>query len=380
MHDRRPARGKHRAEILDTAGLRALEAAEWNGLSRSALIENPFYSRQYVLAGLDTIDRATRLRAVAIRNERRQLVGLFPFRSRVFPPFPWPVARGAQNLYQFSGTPLIARQGAQATVNAWLDTVRSGASPPFWTMGHVNACGPIKTAIDAGAAERKLATRTVVSYPRPHLADFHGGFDAYANDVIAKSRLKDIQRNLRRLRGMGEVAFERATEPALVRERLEQFLAMEQAGWKGRAGTAFLSKDKHAAFARKAFEGREGTTGLTIIDSLLLDGRPIAMSLNIAARRTAFTPKCTYDETLRKLGPGLILEYLIIERFFNANEFDDMDAATTTDGHVVLGLWNRQKQMARLIVGPDDWRTDLFAKGWSAAYGGKQRLLKTLRC
>ncbi len=365
--------------ILDCAGIRALDAADWEALAANAMADNPFYARQYVLAGLDTVDKRANLMAVAIWNTRGQLAGLFPFRHRIFPPFPWPVAQGAENLYQFSGMPLVAREGAREIVATWLDAITSRRAPGFWTMANFDADHPLRGMIEDASATRGLTTRLVVPYPRPYFTGQLAGLDAHATQAIAKSRLKDIQRNLRRLRDMGDVAFERISEPAMLRERLEQFLALEQAGWKGERCTAFLSDDLHADFARRAFAGIAGNEGLTMIDSLLLDGRPIAMSINIAKGRTAFTPKCTYDESLRKYGPGMVLEYLVIERFYAEREFADMDAATTTGDHVVLGLWDGQKAMGRLILGPADWRTDLFAKGWQAGYEGKQRLKKLLK-
>lgn len=378
MPDKQASTCGFTSAVLDSAGLRALHAADWDRLSETALVENPFYSRSYVLAGLDTIDCEAGLRAVAIRDAEGRLAGLFPFRPRFFPPFAWPVAEGAENLYQPSGTPLIARDDALQIVNAWLDTLGSERSPRFWTIGHLDMDGAVKATIDAAIADRQLTARTVVPYPRPDLTRHPDGFDAHKADVIGKSRLKDIRRNLRRLSDMGEVAFERATDPLQVRERLEQFLALEQAGWKGERGTAFLSKDEDAAFARKAFGGSEGREGLVSIDSLLLDDQPVAMAINVSEGGTAFTPKCAYDETLRKASPGLVLDYLIIEHFYDASDFAGMDAATTTGDHILQGLWNGQKQMARLIVGPDDWRTGLFARGWEIGYAGKERLKKLL--
>jgi CelD/BcsL family acetyltransferase involved in cellulose biosynthesis len=274
---------------------------------------------------------------------------------------------------------LVAAQDAQHVVDAWLDTLKSGASPKFWTIANLDMDGSAKAAIDFGAAARGLAVRVVAPYPSVHLTRLPDGFEAHKAEIIARRRLKDIERNLRRLQDMGEVTLERVAEPARVRARLEQFLAMEQAGWKGARGTAFLSKKKDAAFARRAFGGGGDEEGLASIDSLLLDGTPIAMSINIATGGTAFTPKCTYDERLRRQSPGLVLEYLVIERFYASSDFDDMNAATTTGDHVVLGLWNDQRRMGRLIVGPDDWRTELFAGAWEAAYNGKQRLKKLLR-
>jgi CelD/BcsL family acetyltransferase involved in cellulose biosynthesis len=165
---------------------------------------------------------------------------------------------------------------------------------------------------------------------------------------LSKSRLKDLKRNLRRLGEQGSVAFERAVAPALIDERLEQFLALEASGWKGKARTAFLSKEKHAAFARRAFGGSAHTAGRLAIDSLLLDGRPLAISLNIVGgENIAFTPKCAFDEHWRSYSPGLLLEYFVIQAFYEQKAFAAMDSATTMEGHVIAGLWKRRRRNGR---------------------------------
>ena len=103
---------------------------------------------------------------------------------------------------------------------------------------------------------------------------------------------------------------------------------------------------------RRAALTSEDAGGGTIVDVLLLDERPIAASVNITSGAVLFTPKCTYCESFRNLAPGLVLEYLVIERFYSDTErFVRMDAATLADGHVILGLWNETVSVGTLYIG-----------------------------
>lgn len=366
------------AQILAKSDIQAICAKEWDRLSASALEPNPFYSRRYVLAGLDTIDRETSVAAVSVRNEAGELVGLFPFRRRYIAPFPWSVARGAENSQQFCGVPLVARDGAPLVIDAWLQTLDEGVVPQFWALGNIPIEGPVARLINYSAAARGMKSAAVLPYERPYLTRHLGGFAGHCEKVVSRSRHQDINRNLRRLRELGEVTFERAVEPAEVAKRLEQFLEMERSGWKGRYGTAFLCNPDEADFARRALGDTQNPAGRSAIDSLLLDGVPIAMSVNLVSGRTMFTPKCTYDEQFRKYSPGLVLEYLIVERFHSDMTISEMDAATTKGGHVVQGLWNGRKPMGRLIVGPNDYRTDAIAKLWQAAHYCRNQMVGDL--
>ena len=348
MEHRPPLEGQRLnlgTRILDAAGLAGLDPDQWDSLGRHALVENPFYSRQYLLAGLETIDRAAGLRAFEIRTADDRLVALFPFVRR------WGIACGARNLYQFSGTPLIHKDHAPSVVVAWLDAIASGRLPRVWRLRDLRTEGPLAALIAGLAAHRGMATAVVNGYRRPVLTRLAGGFEQHLGTAIAKSRRKDIERAVRRLREQGELRFERCDTADAVQRRIEQFLALERAGWKGAGGSAFLCRADDAAFARAAFAGIPGRQCLASMDSLLLDDRPIAFSINIASGNTAFTPKCTYDETYRKWSPGLVLEYLVIERFYGDGRFSAMDSATTVDGHVVEGLWNETAPMGELFVG-----------------------------
>lgn len=359
-------------QLLDAEAIKALPAQDWDVLARETVTENPAYSRQYVLAGLETIDAGANVRAVAISDDNDRLVGFFPFRRRILPPFPWPVAVGAQNIYQFAGAPLASGKCADSVVGAWLDGLAAGAPSRFWALSNIDLDSGFLQSVQAQLAARGLGLRVVTPYRRPTLTGKAGSSTAHSAQIIKKSRVKDIERNLRRLRETGTVDFERAYAPEQVKQRIEQFLALEQAGWKGQNGTAFLSKDRDTAFARMAFRG----SGPTVVDSLLLDGTPIAMSINMSNGSTLFTLKCAYDENYRKFSPGLVLEYLVVEEFFKSGAFAEMDASTTMDGHIIQEFWDSDKPMASVIIGPDDFRLDLLAKGWTALRDVRQGLAR----
>lgn len=362
--------------LLDAEAIRALPAQDWDTLSRGTVTENPAYSRQYVLAGLETIDACANLRALAVSDDHERLVGFFPYRRRILPPFPWPVAMGAQNIYQFAGAPLASGTCADAVVGAWLDGLTAGAPSRYWALANIDLDSGFMQSVKAQMAARGLGLRVVTPYRRPTLTGKAGSSAAHSAQIIKKSRVKDIERNLRRLRETGAVDFERAGEPRQVKQRLEQFLALEQAGWKGQNGTALLSKDRDAAFARMAFGGQDGGSVATVVDSLLLDGTPIAMSINMSNGATLFTLKCAYDENYRKFSPGLVLEYLVVEEFFTSGAFAEMDASTTMDGHIIQEFWDSDKPMASVIIGPDDIRLDLLARGWTALRDARQGMAR----
>lgn len=334
--------------IADSRALEELDAGEWNRLSRESLADNPSYARPYMLAGLDTIDRGSDIRALVMRSPGAGLVALFPFRRLGVGPLC--VARGASNPYQFSGTPLVHHKHAARAIAQFADLVAAGRLGPLFMLPDIDTGSPFGVTLMQEARRAGLVVQATRRYERPLLTRMEGGFERHVEAVMSPKRVKDLYRNLRRLKELGDVSFERLDCSEDIDDRLEDFLRIEQSGWKGAKGTAFLSDPRHAAFARAAFGGR---AGLTAIDSLLLDGVPIAVSLNTADGPVAFTPKCAYDEAYRRFSPGLLLEYFVIKAFYEDRRWRAMDSATGIEGHIIGGFWNENLAMANLALAPD---------------------------
>ena len=338
-------------ETLDRDGIAALPEAQWDELVAHALVENPFYSRMQVMAALESVDSNKRVRALAFHGANGALAGLFFFQPRSKVPAPFPVANSLTNNYLLNGIPLIHRDHAAGVVEAFTEAVRSGSAPRLWAFDDVHMDSPLASLLQTSAKAKNLAVTSALPYERAFLTRLPGGFDAHLNEVLSKNRLKDVRRTMRRLGEAGTIALEHVEEPALLAERLEQFLALEHAGWKGQMGTSFLSHDADAAFARKGYGG-----GLASVDSLLFDGKPIAMKLSIRTGSIAYTPKIAYDEDFKKLGPGMALEYMLIEDFYASDRLSAVDAAATAEGHSALNFFNNQKPMAKLIIGRHGWQ------------------------
>ncbi|WMT86680.1 GNAT family N-acetyltransferase [Pelagibacterium sp. 26DY04] len=367
-----------RVEMLDATGLRSIDAEQWDGLASDALEDNPWLSRQMVLAGLDAFGAEVGLRALALyRHGSDQLIGLLPFRVRGAGAMG--VGKVALNIYQVAGTPLVAREHAQLAMMGLFGVMAQAPGlPRHWVFPHVAAESAFIEMARTKARRLGLELGMAATYRRPVLTRAAGDFAGHVAGVIGRKRAKDIERNLRRLAKEGEVRFERVNEPAPVAQRVEDFLAIEAAGWKGKRGTALLSCPADADFARRAFGGRGAGQGLASVDSLLLDGMPIAVSVNIAAGATLFTPKCAFDERYRKFGPGMALEYMVIEAFFAGDRYERMDAATTVDGHVIGGLWGETRTMGTLVVGPAGMTTRTLVAGIDAVARGKRAIKRVL--
>ncbi|MEQ8655680.1 MAG: GNAT family N-acetyltransferase [Hyphomicrobiales bacterium] len=350
---------------------------DWRDLLANPLTQNPFLHPSYVKAGLDAgLDKGES--AAFIVSRAGKLEGLFPTSPLKVRGMRIPGVWASElNLYHFNGAPLVAKDRAADVVKAWLQTIGSKDAPSVCVLRHMDLGSDLVGTIVAQAREMGCGLRVIQRYERPRLTREHDGFESHVKAVLSKRRVKDIRRNLRRLGEKGDVRLEHVTQRAAVAKRLEDFLRIEAAGWKGEAGTAFLSDEATARFARDAF-ATDGDAGLVSIDTLLVDDRPIAVSINLQSGTTRFTPKCAIDESYRSVSPGVLLEYLVIEAFYSGKDCELMDSAITTDSHIVAGFWNETAPHGDVILAKSNWQ----AVATAAVLNGVERskpFLKRLR-
>ena len=343
------------ARVLEPAALDSF-AAEWDRLSAAALEENALYSRAYVMAGIDHVDGAAGFRALCLFAPRpdgtEKLIGLLPFRqSRLRYGIPQDVDMGAQNRFQTSGTPLIDRDHAEAAIDALLQEVEAGSRVARnLLLPNIRRDGAFARLLVERADRLGLEAEFIGAFSRPVLTRSDESAEAHLTRSVAPKRLRELRRTHRRLSEQGALSYRHVTEIDEFRLALEDFLRIEQSGWKGEAGTALLCRDDTAAFARAAFGGLNAGAPVASADVLSLDGQAVAVSLNLQVGRTSFAIKCAYDEGLRRFSPGLVLELLVIEHLFESRFADELDSCVTQAGHVIQDLWGGSARVGTLAL------------------------------
>jgi CelD/BcsL family acetyltransferase involved in cellulose biosynthesis len=96
---------------------------------------------------------------------------------------------------------------------------------------------------------------------------------------------------------------------------LDAGFAVEASGWKGAAGTAILSSPATTAFYRRVAEAFHARDALRV-STITLDGRLAAFDLCLLVDGRLYLLKTGFDESFRKLAPGLVLRLSVIERCF----------------------------------------------------------------
>jgi hypothetical protein len=150
---------------------------------------------------------------------------------------------------------------------------------------------------------------------------------------------------------------------------LEDFFALESAGWKGRAGTAALQHQGVRDFIHTAVTAL-GNDGKALIHRLRADGKTIAATIALKSGDTAWGWKVSYDEGYADYSPGVLAVVALTETLLADPAITQADSCATATDTMASQLWSERLVMA-------DW---LFTAGTGADFSfGLASRLEALR-
>jgi hypothetical protein len=163
--------------------------------------------------------------------------------------------------------------------------------------------------LEAAWAWRGAHLATIDPFAVSPVADCRGAFDEYV-DAGGKS-LRKYWKACRRHILNGPLALDFVTGGPGLSALLEEMFALEAAGWKGREGTAILSKPADARFYT-ALAHEAAAAGALRIATVHEAGRLLAYEYCIVAGDTILAMKVGYDEGRANLQLGHMLALMNI--------------------------------------------------------------------
>ena len=234
---------------------------------------------------------------VLLAWEGETLVGLWALRERRFGFLPTFLAAPPYE-YAFIASPVIDPKHANAVMPAFFDAIAKARNLPNVVElklldGDADSFRAMMSAI-GGRPLLKVSEHT-----RPFLNDA-------AERKRSGSTGKKLRQDWNRLSALGavDVVNERTADAA--RDAFEIFLKLESKSWKGENGTALLSNENDAAFARRwiAALAAHGSASVAL---LRVDEKPIAAQVLLYSGTMAYTWKTAFDAEFAKFSPGALL-------------------------------------------------------------------------
>jgi CelD/BcsL family acetyltransferase involved in cellulose biosynthesis len=324
-----------RTVTLAPGEIGSAEQAAWRELGDQAAEPNPFYEPEFMMPAF----RRLALRGAGLRvvREGGEWIACLPVYGA-------PAANAAlvslSHPYLLLRTPLIRRDRLEPGARGLLAAYR-GSAPAVVAMRSAAGDGPVERALRSAGAQLGLRQawerRVLRAVARPL-------------DGAARPRRHDLERKRRRLQEAlaAQLTVEdRAGSDAAVQE----FLALEAAGWKGRAGTALANSPRDRAFFVEMAVACAARGRLRLV-ALSAGSRPVAMACELLAGDSVFGFKMAYDEQLRTFAPGIQLLDSLLARFHADDSLRLYDSCSDPDAKVVNQLYGDRRAIVSFVAAP----------------------------
>jgi hypothetical protein len=327
---------------------------ELDFLSNRVMEPNIFFAGRVLAPAMPRIeDRKVQLALIRDETERSSRMRfLMPF-SVEKPGFALgaPILRAWSNPYGPLGTPLVDAEDAAETLDNLLEALghQQTSLPKVLVLPDLRLSGRFSQLIRAVAVARNLPVSLTGTYQRPILHSSLDG-ETYLRQSLSAHHLRDMRRQWRRLATTGTLTHDVARQPADIRRRTEEFLALEARGWKGRKRSALINDRYHAAFAREAIGNLAEVDGVRI-HTLNLNGRAIASLVVFLMAGDAYTWKTAYDEAYAGFSPGKLLMMKLTEWHLDDANITRSDSCAAFDHPIMSRFWRERETMGTLVIG-----------------------------
>ncbi len=285
--------------VTDRAEFEALEP-EWEAILPDD--RTPFELHCWLMSWWDAFGGASELAVCTVRRNGR-LAAAFPLRTE------GGRLKGLVNGHSAVLRPLSREEEAASAVIAAALERRSSEVELLL----VPQQDPSLARLREAAGECSLHFLAEPSYVSP-IVETSGEFEEWrkASNTSWKGRLARYRRKMER-------DHDAALDIVVAPEGLDAWLAdgfrIEASGWKGEAGTAIESSPDTAAFYRD-IAGKFHRRDELRLSRIVLDGEMVAFSFCILGGGRLYSLKAGFDESHRKLVPGLVIQLSIVERCF----------------------------------------------------------------
>lgn len=308
-------------------------------------MSNPFFSNWFVDAAAEhLLDSQDVVSWVAVGDS-----GAVPaVRRGSFGKIKWPALHSLPIVYSFSGESITHTPSSDCPA---LDLVLRDVPADSAVHDYLVDC--------RGAV--KMATRK-----RASLSSGPSYDDFLSNSLTSKKR-KEYRRLARRLEEEGEVFEEWLPEGEEPSAWIDDFISLEDKGWKGNRGTAFARLPKATAFLHQIAKTAQ-THGQLLIYRKRIESKPIAMLLCFLSEDTVYAFKIAHDPAYARYSPGVHAMLALSQKVLDGKLAKIADSCASQDHPMIDSLWPERRNfndwyIPRTIVGRLFWSP--IIRSWS---------------
>lgn len=199
--------------------------------------------------------------------------------------------------------------------------------------------------------------------------EFSQGFASFWESYSNKFR-KGLQKKLRKAEEQGELRLVCATTAEQLPAAFEDFLTIEDSGWKGEGGTSIKKQPRKLAYYQYLLK-EYGERGLCQINILYLNDTPIAAQFGVRVGRRLFLLKIGFREDYAAVSPGYLVLYKLVEQ---SAELGVIDSVSFVTGVNWIDRWHpKHLSVGIFYLSNGTWYSELFVRSLLKALAIRDR-------
>ena len=348
--------GKAHVRLHCITKMGVAEHLQWERLSASAGADSIFACDWFVRPVLEHFDQQHAYRLFVAIDANGDWYAVMPVaRANRFGRIPMKNWSNLKNANQFFGLPLVKHGYEQTFWSAFLAMLDDAPGNSFaFYAKEFPADHRITKALFAVCDTDGRSLEIVGQYQRAMLRSGES-FQRYWDEAVPKKRQKRLMTLQQQLeRDHGQISYRIAGDAAALDRWIEDFLALEMGGWKGRGGSAIASSPNSAALFRSVIRSAFSQDNIVCM-ALHIGKRPVAMSSYFIKSGQAFGFKNCYDDSYARYAPGILLVKQIMT-VLDSGDPINFDSCANDGEDTLRHIWMERRQILNLCVGLNGWR------------------------
>lgn len=199
--------------------------------------------------------------------------------------------------------------------------------------------------------------------------DFSSGLDSFWAGYSSKFR-KGLQKKMRKAEEQGSLRLDCVTQVDALQPAFEQFLQVEDSGWKGQRGTSIVKQPAKLAYYQSLLQSY-GELGQCQINLLYLDNTVIAAQFGVQVNGRLYLLKIGFREDFAAISPGYLILGKLIEYGCQTGQLGSVSFVTGVDW---INRWHPKTQPVGIFYTHNGTLySSLLVKGLVAAVKFKNR-------